>query len=93
MSWMKRAACRGLDPELFFPVSETGEGAAQAAVAKDVCATCPVRRECLDWALETHAAGVWGGTTESERRVLRREAISTGTASEESASGAVPVYH
>jgi WhiB family redox-sensing transcriptional regulator len=62
-----------MDPELFFPVGTTGPAMAQAEAAKAVCATCPVRPECLEWALATgQDSGVWGGTSEEERRALRR---------------------
>lgn len=71
--WRHRAACRDEDPELFFPVSEQGPGARQAAEAKAVCSQCPVAAECLAWALETgQDNGVWGGTSEAERRALQR---------------------
>lgn len=66
--WMKWAACRGLDPNLFFP--EKGDG---SRGVKDVCRPCPVRQECLDYAIETSQwKGVWGGTTERERKAIRR---------------------
>ena len=66
--WAAYAACRGADPDLFFP----GEGEdAEAAVR--ICGGCPVRAECLEWALETRVRyGVWGGTTERDRRRLVR---------------------
>lgn len=67
--WWRSAACREADPELFFPVTTHGPGAAEVARAKAVCATCRVRRQCLQYALATRQAhGVWGGTTEDERR-------------------------
>jgi WhiB family transcriptional regulator, redox-sensing transcriptional regulator len=72
--WMEDAACRepGVDPELFFPVSESGPGVRQVAAARAVCARCPVQRECRDWALQAgEPAGIWGGTTPEERRLLR----------------------
>jgi WhiB family redox-sensing transcriptional regulator len=74
MWWVARAACIGEDPELFFPVG-TGEPAvAQAEIAKRVCAGCPVRDICLEWALQTcQDAGVWGGLDEEQRREIRRE--------------------
>ncbi|MGH8899311.1 MAG: WhiB family transcriptional regulator [Egibacteraceae bacterium] len=72
-SWRHKAACRGLDPETFFPVGTTGPALDQVARAKAVCADCPVVRECLDWALETRQHdGVWGGKNEDERRALWR---------------------
>ncbi|MGH8937160.1 MAG: WhiB family transcriptional regulator [Acidimicrobiia bacterium] len=70
-AWMERAACRGMDPALFFPLSDEE---AEAGLA--VCRTCPVREECLEYALEARERyGIWGGTTERERkRILRRSA-------------------
>lgn len=71
--WLRRAACVDADPELFFPVGESGPAAAQARRAKEVCHHCPVERECLEWALDTgRTSGVWGGTDEDERRRMRR---------------------
>ncbi len=71
--WRDDAACRGLDPDLFFPVGTAGPALVQIGRAKQVCAGCPVRARCLDWALVTSQdAGVWGGTSEDERRALRR---------------------
>lgn len=68
-AWMADAACRGLDPALFHP----GRGEDTTA-AKAICARCPVRAECLDYAMgdprEKH--GVWGGRSERERRNLAR---------------------
>jgi WhiB family redox-sensing transcriptional regulator len=62
-----------MDPESFFPLGSTGRALGQAEAAKAVCGECPVERECLAWALETNQdAGVWGGTTEDERRTRRR---------------------
>lgn len=68
--WRHRAACRGEDPELFFPVGPAAR--AQIAEAKKICARCPVRRACLVFALATgQGHGIWGGLTEDERRRLR----------------------
>jgi WhiB family transcriptional regulator, redox-sensing transcriptional regulator len=68
--WMERSACRGLDPNLFFP--ERGQ---PTETAKGVCGECPVREDCLDYSIRTRQVwGVWGGTSERERRGLRREA-------------------
>lgn len=75
MDWRHRAACRGYDPEIWFPTAAEGASVfeAQVAEAKSVCAMCPVRFECLTWALESgQDYGVWGGLTEGERRALRR---------------------
>ena len=71
--WLRHAACVGVDPELFFPVGDSGPASEQAEHAKEVCHSCPVERECLEWALTTNrTSGVWGGTDEDERRRLRR---------------------
>lgn len=71
--WRQRAACKDEDPELFFPVSDIGPGARQTAQAKGVCARCPVRAECLAYALETGLdSGIFGGATERDRRRLKR---------------------
>ncbi|MFC8358406.1 WhiB family transcriptional regulator [Streptomyces griseorubiginosus] len=76
MEWLRRAACVGEDPELFFPVGTVGPAVRDIAAAKRVCARCPVRPECLEWALSTgQTSGVWGGTCEQERDALLR----TGT--------------
>ncbi len=69
--WRLRAACRDIDPELFFPLSPDGPGVTQIQQAKAVCATCPVQPECLAFALATgQSDGVWGGLTENERSQL-----------------------
>lgn len=62
-------ACADEDPELFFP--EPGQ-VAQASVARSVCGGCPIRSACLSYALRHGVEGVWGGTTEEERRAMRR---------------------
>ena len=60
----------------FFPVSDVGPGARQTEQAKAVCARCPVRAQCLEYALDNALDhGIYGGTTESERRTLRRQAV------------------
>ncbi len=81
--WRKAAECLHYDPELFHPLSERGAVAeAQIAEAKAVCAVCPVRVECLAHALGINEAkrgypvqGIWGGTSESERRGLTRRDV------------------
>jgi WhiB family transcriptional regulator, redox-sensing transcriptional regulator len=73
-SWTEQAACRepGVDAELFFPVSESGPALREIAAAKAICARCPVAAACRDWALRSgEVAGIWGGTTPAERRLLR----------------------
>lgn len=73
--WRSAAACRSADPEMFFPISDSGPAREQTAKAKAVCATCRVRRECLGFALRTgQMHGIWGGTTEYERAAAWRRA-------------------
>lgn len=70
-SWMVRGACRGADPELFFPISLRGRAMEQINYAKAVCGRCPVARSCLSYALRTTPDGIWGGTTSEERIAIR----------------------
>ena len=81
MDWRDRAACLDEDPELFFPVGNTGPAIAQIEEAKKVCNRCTVREQCLQWALEAgQDHGVWGGMTEEERRAwIDREENGRGT--------------
>lgn len=73
MDWRHRAACRDVDPELFFPIGNTGPAILQIEEAKQVCRRCDVTDACLRWALESgQEAGVWGGMSEDERRALKR---------------------
>lgn len=70
-SWWDRAACRSSDPGLFFPGPAGGDHRALVAAGKAVCGQCAIRPRCLDYALEHGPVhGLWGGTTESERRAL-----------------------
>jgi WhiB family transcriptional regulator, redox-sensing transcriptional regulator len=65
--WRELAACRGADLDLFFP--ERGES---AGPARQVCARCPFRQACLDYAITNRIVhGIWGGLTERERRALQ----------------------
>lgn len=71
--WRDHAACLDTDPDLFFPVGTTGPAIEQIANAKAVCNTCEAKDPCLEFALTTNQdSGVWGGTSEEERRKLRR---------------------
>ncbi|MFD8719112.1 WhiB family transcriptional regulator [Streptomyces sp. NPDC059629] len=72
--WRQRAACLGTDPELFFPPSEPGPAQAQIEEAKKICHACPTQWTCLGWALSQGVTdGIWGGSTERERRVMVAE--------------------
>jgi WhiB family redox-sensing transcriptional regulator len=79
--WWGAAACRSADPELFFPISSAGLSRSEVARAKEICAGCQVRPQCLGYALaacELH--GVWGGTSAEERQLLRSPAPRPGPA-------------
>ena len=62
--------CVSADPEAFFP--ERGSDAKHTAAARKVCSTCPYIGVCREWAIENNEIGVWGGTTEIERKRIRR---------------------
>lgn len=73
--WSTQAKCLREDPELFFTAGDGIRSRGQIEKAQEVCATCPVRTDCLTFALTTDAQyGIWGGTTPRERRGLRRRA-------------------
>ena len=68
-TWTDQAACRGTDTEIFYPVTPDEE-----AEALSICATCPVRAQCLDYAIRNRENyGIWGGATPEQRRRMRRE--------------------
>ena len=69
MTWRDRAACLGVDPELFFPIGNTGPALFQIEEAKVVCGRCEVVEPCLSWAIESgQDDGVWGGQSADQRR-------------------------
>ena len=69
--WARYGSCRQTDPEIFFPVGTSGPALKQTEQAKEICTRCPVRQECLSWALESgQETGVWGGLSEWERGEL-----------------------
>ncbi|MBO4258916.1 WhiB family transcriptional regulator [Streptomyces griseorubiginosus] len=85
MDWRFRAACSEADPELFFPVGNSGPALLQMEQARAVCRVCPVTEECQQWALDSgQDTGVWGGLTEEERRALKRRAARNRTQQESS---------
>lgn len=72
-AWRNRSACRDSDPEVFFPIGSTGPALDQIETAKRICTACEAHDECLEFSLATNQeAGVWGGTTEEQRRKLRK---------------------
>ena len=75
-SWVDAAACVGMADEVFFPAST---GVVAAVEAKEICRRCPVMVACLEYGLR-EPFGVWGGTTERERRRIRRQRRQRGAA-------------
>ncbi|BCI55000.1 hypothetical protein NIIDNTM18_42780 [Mycolicibacterium litorale] len=71
MPWADEADCRFTDPEAFFPAA--GEPSYDA---KRICASCPVQKPCLEYALRggRRVLGIWGGLSERQRDDLRRRA-------------------
>ena len=68
-AWQYNALCAQTDPEAFFP-----EKGGSTREAKSICAKCPVREQCLDWALDNDERfGIWGGLSERERRKVKKE--------------------
>lgn len=70
--WMQRGLCREIPPSTFFPSDGVG-----VDVARRICADCPVRQPCLEYALANRIDhGVWGGCSERERRrILKRRRL------------------
>ena len=65
-AWKREGLCAQTDPDLFFPEDKSSRA------PKAICARCPVRVTCLDYALERNESqGIWGGTTAAERRRIR----------------------
>jgi WhiB family redox-sensing transcriptional regulator len=85
--WQNEAACRDVDPELFFPEGDIRSARAQVKPAKLICRGCPVSAACLNWALDSgQQAGIWGGLTEDERNRLHRRFLPTADALREETS-------
>jgi WhiB family redox-sensing transcriptional regulator len=77
--WQDHAACRDLDQRLFFEPSHesSSQRTRRVRAAKAVCAECPVRRQCLRFALEgPERYGIWGGLTASERELIQQRRVS-----------------
>jgi len=71
-NWQENAACRGIEPEIFFPVSDE-----EAGPAKAICSTCEVEQLCLFFSFKNRERyGVWGGVTEKERQDMFRRGLA-----------------
>ncbi len=69
LAWQDFANCRGADVDIFFP-----DRGASTRGAKEICAACQVRSECLDYAVTRgEKFGIWGGLSERERRKIRKQ--------------------
>jgi WhiB family transcriptional regulator, redox-sensing transcriptional regulator len=70
-AWMDFALCRGMDPDLWFP---TKGDVATGEAAKAICAQCPARMPCMEFAVATRETfGIWGGTSERQRQRIRKQ--------------------
>ena len=79
-AWMEEGSCVYANTELFFPVGSSMKAIKQSNEAKAICNECPVKVACLEYAISSNQdSGVWGGTTEEERKSIRREYRRTGT--------------
>lgn len=71
-NWQERAACRGIEPEIFFPISDD-----EAGPAKAICGACESRTQCLLFSFQNRERyGVWGGVTEKERIEMVRRGVA-----------------
>lgn len=72
MTWQEEGSCRGVDPEVFFPISDD-----EAWRAKEICTVCAVKTDCLAYSLQNRERyGVWGGVTERERQEMFRRGVA-----------------
>jgi len=72
-SWTERANCKSTDTANFYPEKADPLLMKKLSAAREACAECPVRQECLDYAIEYEPLGFWGGMTEKDRKLLRRK--------------------
>lgn len=80
IDWQRSAACHGMDGEVFFPASERVPTSDEVTRARIVCWRCPVRPECLAWAVNNLPDGIAGGHTAAERRALRKQQLQKASA-------------
>ena len=86
-NWMAQGSCADKPPAFFFPSDGVG-----VEVARRVCASCPVQAPCLDYALDNRIDhGVWGGTSERQRRRILKSRRIDVTAEDFAADGSLPV--
>ena len=79
--WATKAACRGPHAVVFFPPAHAErkeERIAREQAAKEICRPCPVRQECLDYAIRIREAhGIWGGLSEAERKAIIDQEVAS----------------
>ena len=69
----KKAACKGEDITLFYPILPAGQHRKDVEIAKHLCEQCEVIKGCLEYSLHYEPLGIWGGKSEVEREVLRQQ--------------------
>lgn len=74
LEWVDKSACADMNPDIFFP--KKGDYRT-LMLAKSICADCVVKEECLEYAIKTRASGVYGGTSEKQRRQIIHERNSS----------------
>lgn len=70
--WDSVPACQGTDTDLWFTAEES-KVYTQIVLLKKICSECPVRKQCLDYAIHHNVNGYWAGTTESNRSLIQRQ--------------------
>ncbi len=87
LDWQDQASCNGHDPSVFFGAEGVAMTEPETERAKRICAICPVREACLEFALSTNQKhGVWGGAGEVERRRMKCDRNPRSTARRQEAS-------
>jgi WhiB family redox-sensing transcriptional regulator len=80
VAWQLQAACRGPQSEVFFPPSQSErkhDRLERERRAKAICGICPVRSDCLTYAMEIREShGIWGGLSESERKSMMERQLA-----------------
>lgn len=74
-AWIGKSACLGIDPDNFVPDKDSSSSIDYDLATRVACGTCVVRADCLDYALTvlpSRTQGMWGGTSENERRKIRK---------------------
>lgn len=72
VDWYDQAACKGVDLDVFFPSDDTGRDYEQA---RSYCNRCPVRMQCIEYALDTGSEGIWGGVNINRQTRLSRDVM------------------